>query len=123
MQTLEKPRKTPKVIERQTIETALKSQKSNKKIAQELGVHKETVVSWRRKFGIPRFTPHDRCREIVLKVLHAEPDGAYQSELVRHCGCSRQKLYWILKAMRGEGTVYAEGETNARKWYLARQAC
>lgn len=120
MQTLEKPRKTPKVIEPCIVEAALKSQKSNKKIAQELGVHKETVVSWRRKFGIPRFTPHTRCREIVLKVLSTAPDGVYQSELVRHCGCSRQKLYWILKAMRLEGKVYAEGETNARKWYLVK---
>lgn len=101
-----------------TICQILHSGKSNRQIALEVGVHRETVVTWRRKYGIPRFTPHETCKAIVLKALRHEPGGVFQSELTEACGCSRQKLYWILKTMRAEGLVYALGATNARKWYL-----
>lgn len=120
MQTLERPRTKPRAFTKDVIEHALKSEKTNKKIAQELGVHKETVVAWRKKYGIPRFTSHAACREIIRTSLAKSLDGVYQAELVQRCGCSRQKLYWILRAMVREGKVYALGETNARKWYLTR---
>lgn len=101
-----------------TIRQILRSGKSNRQIALELGVHRETIVTWRRKYGIPRFTPHGTCKTIVLTTLAREREGVFQSELTDACGCSRQKLYWILKTMREEGLVYALGETNARRWYL-----
>lgn len=122
MQILETPRKKPRALPQDVIEKALKSPKTNKVIAQELGVHKETVVAWRKKYSIPRFTPHAACREIIHTTLTRSADGAYQAELAQHCKCSRQKLYWILRSMVREGTIYASGETNARKWYPVTNA-
>jgi hypothetical protein len=119
--TLIKRRKRPSGPSADTIQRALQSAKTNKKIAQELRVHKETVVAWRKKYGIPRFIPQEDCRDIIVRVLRQSPDGLYQADLVQHCGCSRQKIYWILRAMTAEGRVAASGETNARKWYLTRE--
>jgi hypothetical protein len=124
MPTLTKPvprRKTPPLT-REVVVRALQSEKSNLILARELGVHKETIVSWRKKLGIPRFTPQDACREIILTVLaesaYEGSEGLSQIELMQHCHCSRQKLYWILRAMAAEGLVYAVGGTNARRWFL-----
>lgn len=114
---MEETLKTPEASD---ICQALRSDASNTYLAREFGVHKETIVAWRRKYGIPRFVPRARCREMILKVLRSahSREGLFLSELVEHCQASRQKLYWILKDMEREGLIYAVGATNARRWFV-----
>lgn len=112
---------TYKTLEEHDICRALEQDVSNAHLAREFGVHKETIVSWRRKFGIPRFVSRAECQELTLELLRAdrEHQGVCLAELVSYCHASRQKLYWILKDMERAGLIYALGSTNARRWYLS----
>lgn len=114
---------TTKTAQAQEIRRALLQDQSNTQIAREFGVHKETVVGWRRRFGIPRFVPREHCWRTILKILRSDTaaTGVYLTELVSACGASRQKLYWILKDMEEAGLVFAMGQTNARRWYASRK--
>lgn len=93
---------------------------SNITLARKYGVHRTTIYEWRKRLGIPRFTPKGECRKRIVTLLEQDAcrTGVTIPEMVAVCNCTRQKLYWILKEMIVAHLVYATGATLSRRWYL-----
>lgn len=108
---------------RMKICTALESRKTNSTIAKAFGVHRQTVVKWRREYHRPRFMLKEVCVQHILRLVDEDARGLNQGitlvEMEHACQCSRQKLYWILKDMVVAKQVRVEGATNSRRWYQA----
>lgn len=108
-------------VDYETVCRELRTHKTNKQIAKELHVHHTTVCVWRKLYGVRRFISKEECHARILSMLIDDKNGIFQSEMVNACGCSRQKIYWILRYLENRKLVYAVGKTNNRKWYLNRK--
>lgn len=108
------------MINRDIVCKELRSHKNNRILAQQFHVHPMTISHWRKKYNIQRFISKEECQRRILKLLKHTSDGVYQSDMVNVCGCSRQKIYWLLKKMEQEGLVQAIGNTTNKKWFLLK---